>query len=155
MIKRILVLVAVIVAFEMVNYIPSEEATLKSANTLIKEFNLFQVQPAGADVVLSDREAIDIIAMEGSYNADYRELLGIACAIRNSIKAGIRPIHRYFITTDSNIDNAIKAWNTSAKEDITAGALYWDNIEAFNIVEWHKDKVVTAILGKRVFYRIR
>ena len=153
--RRILILVAVIVAFEMVNYIPSEEATLKSVNTLIKEFNLFQVQPAGADVVLSDREAIDIIAMEGSYNADYRELLGIACAIRNSIKAGIRPIHRYFITTDSNIDNAIKAWNTSAKEDITAGALYWDNIEAFNIVEWHKDKVVTAILGKRVFYRIR
>ena len=130
MIKRILVLVAVIVAFEMVNYIPSEEATLKSANTLINEFNLFQVKPAGAEVT-----------------EEFLENLGIACMTQNRIKAHL-PINKEMYR------NTISIWEQSDKQDITGGALEYAPVQVATY-EWAKDKKVTAILGKYVFYRMR
>jgi len=70
-----------------------------------------------------------------------------SCMLQNRKKAGLSVDQELY-------EKTLPIWQASDKTDITGGALEYAPVEVANS-DWAKDKKVTAILGKYVFYRFK
>lgn len=89
----------------------------------------------------------------------YKGMLAVACAIRNrgtlqgvyGEKAPRVVKHKY---SPKTFVLAVKAYEESAKVDITGGATHWEGTK-FKTPYWAHGMIVTATIGNQRFYRER
>jgi hypothetical protein len=104
-----------------------------------------------------DHQAIKAIIGENDKDG-FAGMYAVACAIRN--RGTLKGVHgRYkklWNVPDGTIMKASRAWHTSEYgRDVTKGATHWENVKAFGKPKWAKDMVVTATIGRHVFYKTR
>lgn len=102
-----------------------------------------------------DNTAIRTILGEAG-NQGYRGMLGVADVIRN----------RHSVQGCWGLDNPIvdkqpkwawalatKAWQESFTNDITDGAKYFENVKAFGMPSWAKNKKITIVIKDHTFFK--
>lgn len=103
----------------------------------------------------TDNQAIRTILGEAG-NQGYRGMLGVADVIRNR-----GSIDGCYGLTNPIVDKqpawawkmAREAWAQSATNDITGGAKYFENVKAFGMPKWAKNKVITVVIKDHTFFK--
>lgn len=102
-------------------------------------------------------QAVRAIIGEAS-NQGKKGMLAIACAIRNrGTLRGVYGVKAKHVDNEPKWvwDRAERAWDQSARTDITGGADHWENVKAFGEPYWAKSMVKTVIIGDHQFYKSR
>ena len=116
----------------------------------------------------SDNDRINAIVGEAG-NQGYQGMLGIACAIRNRAKIpyyknnvlhGVYGLNAKQLTKEPKVlfQQAAKAWNESATNDIVGGAYMWgsdSDIEKFNKESWFRNMKATVRIKDHTFFKER
>ena len=115
------------------------------------------VSEARSKAMSYDTQVIKAIIGENDKDG-FAGMYAVACAIRN--RGTLKGVHGRYKklrnVPDGTIMKAARAWHTSEYgRDVTNGATHWENVKAFGKPDWAKDMVVTARIGRHVFYKER
>lgn len=133
---------------------------LGSSLLVICAINAVSCTPAHADTVVVSYDKKAILAIIGeAEDQGYQGMYAVACALRNrKTLAGVYGVdsprvanHRFSMRI---YRLAQKAWEASAiGPDITHGAQYWENTNAFGCPIWCDKMTLTLVFKDHKFFR--
>jgi spore germination cell wall hydrolase CwlJ-like protein len=104
---------------------------------------------------LTDSNAIRTIVGESS-NQGYIGMLGVADVIRNRKSLqGFYGFNNPVVNKSPKriLEMAKKAWYESKTNDVTGGAIAFENVKAFGMPKWAKKMKVTKVIKDHTFFK--